>query len=114
MWVYDLQTLRFLAVNNAAVAKYGFSHEEFLAMTIADIRPEEDRRALDANVAAITEGRSESGVWRHRLKSGRVIYVDITGHTIDHDGRPTELIAARDVTERVETARALERAKRML
>ena len=49
MWVYDLDTLRFLAVNKAAVAKYGYSHDEFLAMTIADIRPSEDKSALVAN-----------------------------------------------------------------
>jgi len=98
MWIYDLDTLRFLAVNNASIAKYGYSHEEFLAMTIADIRPDEDRPALTANVAAVTEGWSEAGVWRHQLKSGEIIYVDITGHTIDHDGRRAELIAARDIT----------------
>lgn len=114
MWVYDLDTLRFLTVNNAAIVKYGYSREEFLAMTIADIRPEEDQPALRANVAAVTEGRKEAGVWRHLLKSGEIIYVDITGHTINHDGRRAELIAARDVTERVEAARALERAKRTL
>lgn len=114
MWIYDLQTLSFLAVNSSAITKYGYSHDEFLAMTIADIRPEEDRPALVANVAAVTEGRGEAGVWRHLLKSGQIIYVEITGHTIDHDGHRAELITARDVTERVEAARALERAKRML
>jgi len=114
MWIYDLDTLRFLAVNNAAVTKYGYSRDDFLAMTIADIRPEDDWPALDDNVAAVTEGRSESGPWRHRLKSGEIIYVEITGHTIDHDGRRAELIAARDVTERVESARALAQATRML
>jgi PAS domain S-box-containing protein len=73
MWIYDLDTLRFLAVNNAAVTKYGYSRDDFLAMTIADIRPEDDWPALDDNVAAVTEGRSESGPWRHRLKSGEII-----------------------------------------
>jgi len=101
MWIYDLETLRFLAVNNAAVAKYGFSREEFLAMTIADIRPAEDLAALEKNVEAVEDGRDEAGVWRHCLKSGKMIYVDITGHTIEHEGRRTELIAARDVSRLV-------------
>ncbi|MCM2563739.1 PAS domain S-box protein [Lutimaribacter sp. EGI FJ00013] len=101
MWVYDLETLRFLEVNNSAIVKYGYSREEFLAMTIADIRPAEERAALEKNVAAVTEGRDEAGVWRHRLKSGRVIHVDITGHTITYDGRRAELIAARDVSRLV-------------
>ncbi|WP_093117699.1 PAS domain S-box protein [Salinihabitans flavidus] len=128
MWVYDLQTLRFLAVNNSAILKYGYSREEFLAMTIADIRPAEDRAALEKDVAAVNEGRGESGVWRHCLKSGQVIHVDITGHTITHDGRRAELIAARDVSRLVvaegaaqaalvreeATSRDLERTKRLL
>jgi PAS domain S-box-containing protein len=110
MWIYELDTLRFLAVNKAAVAKYGYSQDEFLAMTIADIRPDEDRPALQANVTAITEGRSESGAWRHRLKSGEVIYVDITGHTVDHHGRRAELIAARDVSRFVNAERTAKQA----
>lgn len=114
MWVYDLDTLCFLAVNNAAVAKYGYAREEFLAMTIVDIRPCEDLPALEANVASVTEGRGEAGVWRHCLKSGETIHVDITGHTIEYQGRRAELIAARDVTENVEAANALAQATRML
>lgn len=98
MWIYDLETLRFLTVNDSAVLKYGYTRDEFLAMTIADIRPKEDRTALEKNVAAVTEGRSASGVWRHCLKSGKVVHVDITGHTLTHEGRRAELIAARDVS----------------
>jgi len=101
MWIYDLETLRFLAVNKSAIAKYGYTRAEFLAMTIADIRPADDRAALARNVAAVTEGRGESGTWRHCLKSGEVIHVDITGHTITHDGRRAELVAARDVSRLV-------------
>ncbi len=114
MWIYDLETLRFLAVNNAAVANYGYSDDEFLTMTIADIRPNEDRQVLVATVEALTEGRNNAGVWRHQLKSGEIIHVDITSHAIDHEGRPARLITARDVTERIEAERALARAKRML
>jgi PAS domain S-box-containing protein len=114
MWVYDLDSLRFLAVNDAAIDKYGYSRDEFLAMTIADINPEEDRPALEARVASITVGRDESGVWRHRVKSGDIIHVEITGHTIDLDGSNKRLVAARDVTERVVSERALAQAKRML
>lgn len=101
MWVYDLETLRFLTVNNSAISKYGYTREEFLAMTIADIRPEEDRTALEKNVQAVTEGRGESGVWQHCLKSGQVIHVDVTGHTVTYDGRRAELISARDVSRLV-------------
>lgn len=101
MWVYDLETLRFLAVNNAAVATYGYSREEFLGMTIADIRPSEDIGALKKSVADVTEGYAASGVWRHCLKSGQTIYVDIAGHTVTWEERQAELITARDVSRLV-------------
>lgn len=101
MWIYDLETLHFLAVNEAAMSKYGYSRTEFLALTIADIRPDEDRAALNRNVASVTVGRDDAGIWRHCLKSGEVIHVDITGHTLEYEGRRAELISARDVSHLV-------------
>lgn len=101
MWIFDRKTLRFLAVNNAAVAKYGYSSAEFLAMTIADIRPDDDRAKLKEKVAVAEPGLEDAGVWRHRLKSGDVIYVSITVHSIEHEGRSAALFAARDVSELV-------------
>jgi PAS domain S-box-containing protein len=114
MWIYDVETLSFLDVNKAAVEKYGYSRDEFLAMRLVDIHPSEDKSAFLTHVAAVTEGRTEAGVWRHQLKCGKIIHADITSQTIDRNGRIAGLIAARDVTERVEAQRALEQAKRML
>lgn len=99
MWVYDLETLRFLAVNDAAVRHYGYSREEFLRMTIADIRPLEDVPALLENVSHVTEGVDEAGVWRHRRADGSIIFVEITSHTLDFDGHKAELVLSHDVTE---------------
>lgn len=101
MWIYDLETLRFLEVNDTAVKHYGYSREELLSMTIADIRPAEDVDALRSNVAAVTEGIDDAGTWRHRLKNGGIIDVEITSHTLDWKGRPAELVLANNVTERV-------------
>lgn len=101
MWIYDMDSLRFLSVNRAAIEKYGYSTEEFLEMTIADIRPAEDRAALVEHVARVYEGQDLAGVWRHCLRSGAVIHVDITGHKIAFEGYRAELIAARDVTQLV-------------
>jgi len=102
MWVYDLPSLRFLAVNDAAVAHYGYSHAEFLQMTIADIRPaEEVPRLLDnvrATSASTTGGLDQAGVWRHRTKDGRVLDVQIVSHTIEFDGRNAKLVLATDIT----------------
>ena len=100
MWVYDLETLRFLAVNSAAVNHYGFSHEEFLAMRISDIRPSDEVPALLDQVANGTDGLDESGTWRHRTKDGTVIDVQITSHKLDFAGRPGKLVLAFDVTVR--------------
>ncbi|MEO6742794.1 MAG: PAS domain S-box protein [Chthoniobacteraceae bacterium] len=100
MWVYDLETLSFLAVNAAAIAHYGYSREEFLAMTIRDIRPPEDIPALLASVANVTDGRCEPKVWRHRKRDGTIIDVEISFHVLEFDGRRAEVVLANDVTER--------------
>jgi len=100
MWVYDLETLAFLAVNDAAIAHYGYSHDEFLTMTIKDIRPPEDVDALLKKVAAVTQGLDKSGTWPHRLKDGRIIDVEITSHTLMFGDRRAKLILAHDITER--------------
>lgn len=101
MWVYDLETLRFLAVNDAAIRDYGYSREEFLKMTIMDIRPAEDRPRLHFNLAAVSEGLDDAGLWRHRTRDGRCIDVDIRSSVIKFDGRRAELVIARDVTARL-------------
>jgi PAS domain S-box-containing protein len=113
MWAYDLATLRFLAVNDAAVSHYGYSRAEFLDMTIADIRPPEDVAALYENIVQVTGGLDRAGVWRHRKKDGTLIEVEITSHTLTLDGRPAEVVLATDVTERRRTEEALHRAQKM-
>ena len=99
MWVYDLETLRFLAVNVAAVTHYGYRQEEFLAMTIRDIRPPEDVPALLANVAATGAGPDDAGVWRHCKRDGSLLDVEISSHEIEFDGRHARVVLANDVTE---------------
>ena len=99
MWVFDLETLAFLAVNDAAIVKYGYSREEFLSMTIKDIRPPEDVPALLNKIARVSEGIDEAGTWRHRKKSGTIIDVEITSHTLIFAGKKAELVMALDVTE---------------
>ncbi|MDO8682111.1 MAG: PAS domain S-box protein [Armatimonadota bacterium] len=107
MWVYDLQTLRFLAVNDAAIEHYGYSREEFLSMTIADIHPPEDIPALLKNIEEVTEGLDIAGVWRHRKKDGTIIDVDIVSHTLVFGGKRAELALANDITERKQAEDAL-------
>lgn len=102
MWFYDLQTLAFLKVNDAAVHKYGYTPEEFAGMTIEDIRPPEDLERLHANVESVRAGEAvgtESGAWRHVTKDGRVLWVDISSHVIDFEGHRAEAVLIRDLTE---------------
>jgi PAS domain S-box-containing protein len=106
MWVFDRETLRFLAVNDAAVRHYGYGREEFLAMSITDIRPAEDVPALLADVQDQAEsGPVSVGVLRHRKKDGTLVDVDVTRSSIVFQGRPARLVLAADVTQR---RRALE------
>lgn len=107
MWVYDLETLTFLAVNEAAILHYGYSRVEFLAMNIKDIRPAEDIPALLENIARAAEGLSTSGVWRHCRKNGEVIAVEIYSYVLTFTGKRAKLVLANDVTERSRTETAL-------
>lgn len=100
MWMYDRETLSFLAVNNAAIHHYGYSREEFLAMTIKDIRPFEDVPDLLNNASKIITGFGTSGIWRHRKKDGSIVYVEVSSHTITFAGRRAEVVLANDVTDR--------------
>ncbi len=115
MWAYDEETLRFIEVNEAAVARYGYSRDEFLGMTIKDIRPEEDvPRLLEMVSGHRLSDLNPAGTWRHRLKDGTIIYVDIISHSIDLDGRRARLVVAHDVTRRVQAEEQMERRSREL
>ncbi len=97
MWVLDAETQRFLAVNDAAVAKYGYSAEEFGALTIAAIRRDVAHLAVDFNRARA--GKTAYNA-RHRLRDGRLIDVELTTVAQEFDGRPGILTLINDVTER--------------
>ncbi len=100
MWVLDHQTLGFLAVNEAAVRHYGFSRDEFLALSVLDIGPpEEARRLLDA-ISAIRANQPFGGEWIHRTRDGAIIDVELTTQPIVWGSREARLVAVFDVTER--------------
>src|SRR5690242_19389354 len=107
MWVYDLTTLRFLAVNDAAVRHYGYSRSEFLEMTIKDIRPPDDVQLLEDYLASDYAAVEQAGEWRHRTKDGAIINVDIRSSRLTFAGRPAEFVLVTDVTERKQAEQAL-------
>ncbi len=100
MWVFDAETLDFLDVNDAAVHHYGYSRQEFLDMTLRDIRPPEDIPALTEIVTTLTTGVDGSGPWRHITKQGEVILARISAHPVLFDEREAFHVIAEDVTER--------------
>lgn len=103
LWIYDLETLQFLAVNHTAVQEYGYSEEEFLSMTILDIRPQEEIPRLLSSVRRIRRKYSQSEGWKHVRKDGSVIYVNISGHGIEYRQRSAELVMVHDVTAEVKS-----------
>jgi PAS domain S-box-containing protein len=113
MWVYDTETLEFLEVNNAAMRQYGFSREEFLSMTIKDIRPPEEVPALMDDLSRISYPLGDSKTWRHKRKDGSEIDVEITAHSFDFSGRPARLVLAADVTERRTLETQLRQSQKM-
>ncbi|HSL44751.1 MAG TPA: PAS domain S-box protein [Anaerolineales bacterium] len=115
LWIYDLTTLAFLAVNDAAVKKYGYTRQEFLEMTLMDIRPPDEVPRLLEDVTRERPSLQHSGIWRHRLKDGTAIDVEVTSHTMNIDGRNVALVLAQDVTQhkRVEQEAALHQNRLM-
>jgi len=114
MWIYDCETLRFLAVNDAAVRTYGFSRGEFLAMTLLGIRPPEERSALLNVVSGRKKGLNEPGVWRHRRKDGSHLFAEVKAFGFEENGRKREFVLAHDVTQRCIVEQELERSRAYL
>jgi PAS domain S-box-containing protein len=111
MWVYDTNTLAFLAVNDEAVLRYGYSKDDFLGMTIKDIRPKEDVPKLMDNIAHLSFGLDHAGDWRHLKKDGSLIEVEITSHVLPFDGKQAELVVANDITARKAAEYALQKSE---
>jgi two-component system cell cycle sensor histidine kinase/response regulator CckA len=112
-FLYDNETLRFLAVNDAAVLHYGYSRSEFLRMGIQDIRPREDLPALMASLSAVGFGAVKPGLRRHTKKDGSVIDVDVTIQKFVLGKRPCGLAVALDVTESNRMEAQIRQAQKM-
>jgi PAS domain S-box-containing protein len=99
-WIYDHETLKFREVNPAAIAKYGYTRQEFLKMKITQIRPKSQVARLLAERKKFQMDLRHIGEWQHLLKNRRLIDVEITAYPLYFGGRPAVLVQAHDITER--------------
>ncbi len=111
MWVYDLETLAFMEVNEAAIIHYGYSETEFKSITLKDIRPEEDVQLLLTDVEDTNSSYNNAGIWRHKKKNGEIILVEIISHLVDFENKAARLVLVNDVTEKKKAEEALRKSE---
>jgi len=117
MYIFDRETLRFLAVNSAAIQQYGYSESEFLDMTIRAIRPNSEIARLESHLQrsdSAQPGRTMAGIWHHRRKDGSLISADISYHALNFMGRAAFFVLADDVTEQINAEAEAQRSNQML
>lgn len=116
MWVYDLETYRYLDVNAAAIIHYGYTREEFMSMTIKDIRPPSEIQKMEAAVALSRQHDKlfSKGIYKHRKKNGEIIHVEVRSNIIKSHGRKAEIILAQDITEKLYYIEAIEAQNKKL
>jgi len=114
MWLYDVKSLRFLAVNQAAVAHYGYSRAQFLAMTTLDIRPAEERERFIRFVRSHGGGHDGELTWRHQKADGSIIDVAIYARALNYQDQAAALVAVHDITARKRAEDQLRRTRKFL
>lgn len=114
MWIIDLHTFQFLNVNDAAIEHYGYSRNEFLSMTAADIRPENERQKFIQLQRSSNLSVRDRGNWKHLKKDGSIIDVEIITHEILYEGRKARFILSNDITEKVKAEDKLAYEKQLL
>ena len=114
MLVWEAETKRFLAANDAALAQYGYTRDELLELTIWDIRPAEEIPRVRAIIERLPPGRHIFPGLRHQRKDGTTFVVDVVAHDVIWDGRPARLLLAADATERARSEAALRESEERL
>lgn len=114
MWVFDVETFKFLAVNDAAIAQYGYEREQFLELSVLDIRPVEDRAYFGNYVKSMSKKDSGRSIRRHLLADGSVIEVLGYSHPLNYDGKEARLVAGVDVTDQRTAEADLRRTQKFL
>ena len=100
-WIYDRQTLRFLDVNQTAIQRYGYTMAEFLEMSVSRIRFPQEHETIERDLSTVNAAQKRSGPWRHRLKNGNHIVVELITQQVDWFGKPARLVMAHDISDKV-------------
>ncbi len=108
-WVFSIETLRFLEVNDSALAKYGYTQEEFLAMTLKDVQPPGGVEKLMYWLAPERINSSHTIEWQHLCKDGRILDVEVFGRDVDFHGERARITLIIDNTARRQAERQTER-----
>ncbi|MBS1493728.1 MAG: PAS domain S-box protein [Bacteroidetes bacterium] len=101
MFIFDPDTYKFLEVNEAALNTYGYSREEFLNLTLKDIRPAEDWKAVVNDIKTVDEDIISRGTWRHKNKKGEIFFVEIKASNIFFNGKKAIIVIPNNITERI-------------
>lgn len=113
MYIFDVETMRIVMVNDAAVTRYGYTRDEFLAMTVAELRPADEAARLKQAMKEFsaspnnTTGAHAAGLWRHRCKDGSILIVEVFTHSLLLNDRPCVLSLPFDITAKLAAERAL-------
>ncbi|WP_052670781.1 PAS domain S-box protein [Draconibacterium sediminis] len=114
MWIYDLETLSFLEVNDATLSKYGYSREEFMNMSIRDIRQKVNVPKLLKDIERTSMSLNNAGEWRHRKKNGELIDVEVISYRLTYQGRKARLVMPHDITDRKKAEKLLAESEERL
>jgi two-component system, cell cycle sensor histidine kinase and response regulator CckA len=112
-WLYEIESLKFMNVNRAAIELYGYSAEEFARMGILDIRPEEQREKALHYIKELGVDAEEHEFWLHRAKHGRTFEVEVISHELRYAGKRVRLVVAQDISERRQLESQLRQAQKM-
>jgi PAS domain S-box-containing protein len=101
MWIYNADTLRFVKVNKSAIRLYGYTENEFLSMTVKDIRPEKEVEKFLQCINSLEPGLTDQGVWKHISKKGDTIYASVATCDLEFNDTPCRLVMANNITDTI-------------
>jgi two-component system, NarL family, sensor histidine kinase UhpB len=113
-WIFDLESLYIMEVNDAALEKYGFSKSEFCQLTVKDLHPPGEAELFLESIGSPALAKAcDRILWRHKNRSGAPMTVEITSHRIEYFGKRCMQVIINDVTERVRLEKELALQQRL-